>query len=105
MSGKKNDVDVGQVGYTACLSVSGLLDINIYDFQNKYFVRYFWILNFLDVLFLHLAEPSEEAGGDENRRRQKTNHAVVHRSAGHRVEKDAFSDFHWWPVHRYLQDD
>lgn len=33
-----------------------------------------------------LAEPSEEAGGDENRRRQETDHTVVYRSAGHGVE-------------------
>lgn len=58
--------------------------MHIYDFQNKYLVRYFCILN---VLFHHPAEPSKEAGGDENRRRQKTNHATVHRSAGHRVEQ------------------
>lgn len=35
----------------------------------------------------HVAEPPEETGGDENRRRQKTNHATVHRSTRHGVRK------------------
>lgn len=47
----------------------------------------FQSLKFLAVLFCHLAEPSEEAGGDENRRREKTNHAALYRSAGHWVRK------------------
>lgn len=34
------------------------------------------------------AEPSEEAGGDENSRWQKTNHTSLYRPAGHGVKKN-----------------
>lgn len=51
----------------------------------------------MDILFCRLAEPSEEAGGDKNRRRQTTNHTSVYRSAGHGVgQQERLLYFHWW---------